>query len=121
MPRPLVLLVEDDLTVRRPLEKFFALHEFEVAAAATAAVARALIASRTPDAAVIDLRLPQGSGREVIDALPASVAVVIFSGAPGESGGIEQKRPRTRLVTKPFSLLMVIEMLQEMMADATKS
>jgi hypothetical protein len=47
--------------------------------------------------------------------------VVIFSAAPGESGGLELKRPRTRLVTKPFSLLMVIEMLQEMMADATRS
>ena len=121
MPRPLVLVVEDDLTVRRPLEKFLGMHDFDVVAAGTVAQAKAHAAVRTPDCAIVDLRLPQGSGRDVIDALPASVAVVIFSAAPGESGGLEVKRPRTRLVTKPFSLLMVIEMLQEMMADATRS
>jgi DNA-binding response OmpR family regulator len=121
MARPLVLLVEDDLTVRRPLEKFLAMHEFDVVAAATAAQAKSLAASRMPAAAIVDLRLPEGTGREVIEALPPAVAVIIFSGVPGESGGIEQSRPRTRLVTKPFSLLMVIEMLQEMLADATKS
>jgi DNA-binding response OmpR family regulator len=114
--RPLVLIVEDDLAVRDPLEKFLSLHGFDVVTADTAATAIASLRERPPAAAVIDLRLPQGSGRDVILSIPPPTPIIIFSAVPDQSGHLEQMRPNTRLILKPFSLLMLVETLQNMLA-----
>ena len=118
MERPLVLVVEDEAAVRDPLAKFLALHGFEVRGAATAPAALAILAERRPDAAVVDLRLPEGSGRDVIRSLPPPIPVIIFSAVPHESERLEQVRPNTRLVLKPFSLTLLAETLRQML-DAT--
>jgi DNA-binding response OmpR family regulator len=120
MPRSLVLLVEDDVGVRGPLEKFLSLHGFDVVTAGTADEALDVLNTRLPAAAVVDLRLPQGSGREVILSIPPPTPVIIFSAVPDESGRLEQMRPNTRLILKPFSLLMIVEMLQKMIAAADR-
>ena len=115
MDRPFVLVVEDDVAVRDPLAKFLALHGFDVQTAETADAALQILAARSPAAAVIDLRLPQGSGREVILAIPPPIPVIIFSAVPHESGQLEQIRPNTRLVLKPFSLTLLAETLRRML------
>lgn len=116
MTRPLVLVVEDDASVRGPLEKFLALHGFDVVSAETADAALDRLAEQPVQAAVIDLRLGQGSGREVILSIPPPTPVIIFSAVPNESGQLETMRPNTRLIQKPFSLLMLVETLQQMLA-----
>ena len=120
MSRPVVLVVEDDAGVRAPLEKFLALHGFDVLSAETAASALARLAEAPVDAAIVDLRLAQGSGREVVVSIPPPTPVVIFSAVPAESGGLEHARPNTRLVAKPFSLVMLVEMLQKMLDGAAR-
>jgi DNA-binding response OmpR family regulator len=115
---PLVLLVEDDQGVRRPLEKFLLLHKFKVVTADTADAAINAIHQHRPAAAIVDLRLARGSGRDVVISMPAGTPVIIFSGVPSESAEIERLRPRTRLVPKPYSLLMLVESLHEMLAAA---
>jgi hypothetical protein len=40
---------------------------------------------------------------------------------PAESAELERLRPRTRLVQKPYSLLMLVESLREMLAAAKHS
>jgi DNA-binding response OmpR family regulator len=112
--RPLVLLVEDDRAVRDPLEKFLHLHGFDVVTADTADGALNAIARRAPDAAIVDLRLPQGSGRDVVISIPPPTPIVIFSAVPDESMRLEQMRPNTRLILKPFSLVMLVETLHRM-------
>ncbi len=116
--RPLVLVVEDDGAVRSPLEKFLKLHGFDVVGAETADEALDAINTRHVDAAVVDLRLPQGSGRDVIVSIPPPAPVIIFSAVPGESDGLEKLRPATRMISKPFSLVLLVEMLNEMLASA---
>jgi DNA-binding response OmpR family regulator len=118
--RPLVLLVEDDRAVREPLEKFLGMHGFDVVIAETADAALDRLAERPVHAAVVDLRLRQGSGREVIVSIPPPTPVIIFSAVPDESGQLEQMRPNTRLIMKPFSLLMLVETLQKMLAAAAR-
>jgi len=112
--RPLVLVVEDDLSIRDLLEKFLRLRGFETCSADSASAALAVFHARRPTAAV-DLRLREGSGNEVVASIPSVVPVIIFSGAARESAGLEQFRPNTRLIAKPFSLTMLTEMLTRML------
>ena len=119
-PRPLILVVEDDSAVRAPLEKFLALHGFDVVTAESADAAQIRLRIRPIQGAIVDLRLPQGSGREVVLSIPPPTPVIIFSAVPEESGGLEQLRPNTRLILKPFSLVMLMETLQRMIDAAAR-
>ena len=118
---PIVLVVEDDHGVRRPLEKFLEMHQFKVVTAETADEAIDAIRRHRPDAAIVDLRLARGSGRDVVISMPAGTPVIIFSGVPSESAELERLRPRTRLVQKPYSLLMLVESLREMLSNVQQS
>jgi DNA-binding response OmpR family regulator len=118
---PLVLVVEDDQGVRDPLAKFLEMHDFRVISAETADEAIDAIHQHRPVAAIVDLRLARGSGRDVVISMPAGAPVIIFSGVPSESAELERLRPRTRLVQKPYSLLMLVESLRDMLVSAKQS
>jgi two-component system KDP operon response regulator KdpE len=115
MSRPLVLVLEDERAVREPLAKFLSLHGCDVFSASAVDAALEWLERKQPDAAVVDLRLPRGSGRDVVRAIPPPIPVIIFSAAPHESENLEDSRPNTRLILKPFSLTMVAEILRKMM------
>jgi DNA-binding response OmpR family regulator len=117
----LVLVVEDDVSVRRPLVKFLEMHGFSVATAETADEGLDALKKHQFVAAVVDLRLRRGSGRDVVAASPSEVPVIIFSGVPSESAELERLRPRTRLIEKPYSLVLLVETLEEMLAEANPS
>jgi DNA-binding response OmpR family regulator len=112
-----VLVVEDDVSVRRPLVKFLEMHGFTVTTAETAEQGLDALRRDRFLAAVVDLRLRRGSGRDVVIATPPDVPVIIFSGVPSESAELEKLRPRTRLIEKPYSLVLLVEMLQEMLVE----
>ena len=97
----LVLVVEDDVSVRRPLVKFLEMHGFAVVTAETSDEGLDMLRKHKLVAAVVDLRLRRGSGRDVVVSTPADVPVIIFSGVPSESAELERLRPRTRLIEKP--------------------
>lgn len=114
----LVLVVEDDLSVRRPLVKFLEMHGFTVATAETADEGIEALKKHDLIAAVVDLRLRLGTGRDVVAAAPADIPVLIFSGVPSESAELERLRPNTRLVEKPYSLVLLVETLEEMLNES---
>jgi DNA-binding response OmpR family regulator len=116
-----VLVVEDDVSVRRPLVKFLEMHGFTVATADAADEGLDALKQQRFAAAVVDLRLKRGSGRDVVVSAPADIPVIIFSGVPSESAELERLRPRTRLIEKPYSLVLLVETLEEMLADAGAS
>jgi DNA-binding response OmpR family regulator len=113
----LVLVVEDDVSVRRPLVKFLEMHGFSVATAETAEEGVEALKTQQPMAAVVDLRLRLGSGRDVVAAAPSDIPILIFSGVPSESAELERLRPRTRLIEKPYSLVLLVETLEEMIRE----
>jgi len=113
----LVLVVEDDLSVRRPLVKFLEMHNFQVLTAETADEGLEALAGARVTAAIVDLRLKRGSGRDVVISTPADVPVIIFSGVPSESAELERLRPHTRLIEKPYSLVLLVETLEEMLTE----
>jgi ActR/RegA family two-component response regulator len=99
----LVLVVEDDVSVRRPLVKFLEMHGFSVVTAETADEGLDALKKQRLVAAVVDLRLRRGSGRDVVAAAP------------------ERSRPRTRLIEKPYSLVLLVETLEEMLAESSQN
>jgi DNA-binding response OmpR family regulator len=110
-----VLVVEDDNAVRQPLVKFLLMRQYSVVTAETADEGVDAIRTHQPDAAIVDLRLKRGSGREVVVSMPPDIPVIIFSGLRSESADLEVIRPRTRLVEKPYSLLSLMDTLDEML------
>ena len=117
----LVLVVEDDVSVRRPLVKFLEMHGFSVITAETADEGQEAVRKNRVAAAVVDLRLRRGSGRDVVASMPADVPVIIFSGVPSESAELERLRPRTRLIEKPYSLVLLVETLEEMLSETSQN
>jgi DNA-binding response OmpR family regulator len=115
-----VLVVEDDASVRRPLVRFLEMHGFSVAQAETSEEGVAAVKAEHFAAAVVDLRLGRSSGRDVVAAMPTETPVIIFSGAPSESAEFEHVRPNTRLIEKPYSLVLLVETLEGML-DAVGS
>jgi DNA-binding response OmpR family regulator len=120
MPQPvgLVLLVEDEPGFREPLEHLLRQRSYEVITADAADTALGLLETRRPDAAIVDLQLKRGTGRDVIVRMPSKAPVIIFSGMRSASGDLERLRPRTRLIEKPASLTWLLDNLDQMLSDA---
>jgi two-component system response regulator RegA len=81
--RPSLLLVEDDEILSTVLARSFARHGFDVRCAHTAKEALQAASDAPPAHAVVDLKLPDGSGLEVVArlaALEARPRVVVLTG-----------------------------------------
>jgi len=116
-----VLVVEDDMSVRRAFVKFPEMHGFSATVAETVDDGLKALNKHSFVAAVVDLRLRKGSGRDVVMAAPPNIPVVIFSGVPSESAELERHRPLTRLIEKPYSLILLVETLTEMLSEQQPS
>src|SRR6185369_4695113 len=106
---------EDERNVREPLAHLLQLRDFRVVTASTVDEALAAMHAHPPDAAIVDLRLGTGSGRDVVSSVPSTTPVIIFSAVPWTSADLERARPRTRLVEKPCSLTWLIDTLADML------
>ena len=112
--RAVVLVAEDEEQLREPLVHLLRLRGFEVITAGSASEAIDAMAPAAPHAAIVDWHLTQGTGSDVIDHIPASTPVIVFSGSRA-ANRIEQERPSTRFVEKPCSLTWLIDTLSEML------
>jgi two-component system cell cycle sensor histidine kinase/response regulator CckA len=115
--RRTVLVVEDEPAILELLESCLKDGGYSVLAASSVDGALAIVRNASLSAAVVDLHLPRGSGRDVVAALPESTPVIIFSGMPEESSGLETTRPRTVLVAKPYSTTLLLELLGQAMSE----
>jgi DNA-binding response OmpR family regulator len=73
-----VLLVEDELTISQPFASALARNGFEPILATTAAEALTAAREAKPDVILLDLRLPDGDGRDVCRVLRAESRVPII-------------------------------------------
>lgn len=112
-----ILVVEDEQTLREPLEYLLQMRQFEVVSVDTVEGALASAKAQPFDAAIVDLNLKGQSGRDVVVRLPGAIPIIIFSGTVGQSFQLERIRPRTRLVEKPCSLIWLIDTLDQMLTD----
>jgi len=78
---PRILVVDDEPQIQRFLKPALTAAGFEVETAATAAEAKRLAATRAPALIVLDLGLPDGDGKTVIETVRAfsSVPIIVLS------------------------------------------
>ncbi|MEL6183087.1 MAG: sigma 54-interacting transcriptional regulator, partial [Myxococcota bacterium] len=79
-----VLIVDDEPGILRTLSTTLELEGYEVRTASTAAEAQAALARREPDLLLLDVKLPDGNGLQLLDALGPEgqlpFPVVVISG-----------------------------------------
>ena len=103
--RPLLLIVEDDAALRERLARAFEARGFDVQTASTADEAEARLAADTPEFVVLDLRMPGGSGLDLVshfkDADPAT-RIVVLTGYGSIATAVEAvRRGAAHYLTKP--------------------
>ncbi|WP_164013248.1 response regulator transcription factor [Pyxidicoccus trucidator] len=102
---PSVLVVDDDEPYRERLVRAFGRHGFAAHGAASAQEALERARELRPGYAVIDLRLPDGSGLEVVRelrALDARSTLVVLTGYGSIATAVEAvRRGATHYLTKP--------------------
>jgi two-component system response regulator RegA len=103
--RPLLLLVEDDDVLRARLGRALQERGFDVRSAASAAEAERLVAEEPPELAVLDLRLADRNGLDLVAFLKASdpeTRIVVLTGYGSVATAVEAiRRGATHYLTKP--------------------
>jgi two-component system KDP operon response regulator KdpE len=102
-----ILVVDDELPIRRALGISLKAHGFDVEQASDGEEALRMTADRKPDLVVLDLGLPGIDGTEVIDGIRgwSNVPIVVLSARDHEPDKIQAlERGADDYVTKPFGM-----------------
>jgi len=85
--KPRILVVDDEPQIQRFLRAALEATDFEVETAETVAAAKRLAATRSPALIVLDLGLPDGDGKEVIETVRAfsTVPIIVLSARDQEA------------------------------------
>jgi DNA-binding NtrC family response regulator len=113
---PSVLVIEDDPAIRQTIVESLNASGFRTEQAATAAAGREAIAGFAFDGLVVDWRLPDGDGIEILeeamDRYPEMRSVVI-SGFGGVDEAVSAiKRGASDFLLKPFQLTQLVQVLR---------
>ena len=107
MPIEKIIVLEDDLVVRKNLEQQLRYKRYDVASASTIAEAQELLTKDNFDLMVVDVRLPDGKGTDLLKQLqtrPVKPLVVMISGMGTVELAVEcMSNGAFTFLTKPFS------------------
>ena len=120
MPIEKIIVLEDDLIVRKSLEQQLRYRRYDVASASTIAAAEELLAKDNFDLMIVDVRLPDGDGTDLlkqIQSRPSKPIVVMISGFGTVDLAVEcMSNGAFTFLTKPFSpeqLLVTLKKAEE--------
>ncbi len=103
--KPLLLIVEDDAVFARTLQRSFERRDYEVAVASGPAVMVAFLQTRTPDYAVVDLKLASSSGLTCVETLHAhdpDTIIIVLTGYASIATAVQAiKLGATSYLAKP--------------------
>ena len=105
--RPLILIIEDEMPIRRFLRTSLQSSDYRVAEAETAAQGRARASSEPPDLMVLDLGLPDGDGLDIIEWFRdwSHAPIIVLSARGQERDKIEAlDAGADDYLTKPFGV-----------------
>jgi len=101
------LLIDDDASFQAALAELVRAEGFSVETAASLGEARAFLGEHTPDLALVDLKLPDGSGLELLREIDSSVAteIVLITGHATVDSAVEALRSgASDYLTKPVDI-----------------
>jgi DNA-binding NtrC family response regulator len=110
VPAPRALIVDDDRGFAAGLRRLVEAEGFEVTTASSLAEARAQLAGSAPDIVLADLRLPDGSGADLLEGLEGNTApelVLITAHASVETAVDVLRRGAVDYLTKPVDFARV--------------
>lgn len=103
--KPLLLIVEDDAVFARTLRRSFERRDYVVMVASGPAEIDALLQERTPDYAVVDLKLANASGLTCVEALhahDAATVIIVLTGYASIATAVQAiKLGATSYLAKP--------------------
>src|SRR5438874_12874236 len=107
MPIEKIIVLEDDIIIRKNLEQQLRQRRYEVASAGTIAAAQELLARDTFDLIFVDVRLPDGEGTDLLRELqsrPQKPLAVIVTGFGSVESAVNCMRDGAfDYLIKPFS------------------
>jgi CheY-like chemotaxis protein len=120
-PRSRVVVIDDDVFVRRLLRMTLPAEEFEIAEAPDGDVALALAEVQVPDLVLLDWRMPTMSGDTVLVELKERFpdVVVIVLTAEGAQRSRAEALGADAFLTKPFSPLELLRTIEQLLEART--
>ncbi|MCL4402659.1 MAG: response regulator [Acidobacteria bacterium] len=122
---PAALVVDDDEALRRRLCRAFQIRGWEAAAAADGPAALALARDTGPDLAIVDLRLPEQSGLEIVRnlrAIDATMTIIMLTGYGSIATALEAMRcGADHYLTKPVDVDQVLAAFQAIRGGQVES
>jgi len=107
-PAVVVLVADDDRTIRRNLVKLLQAERYKTLEASDGEEALACVRAQTPDAMLLDLKMPGRDGLEVLAELGPALSdlpVIVVTAFGGSAAAIEaMRRGAYDYLTKPFDL-----------------
>lgn len=123
VPRgPTILLVDDDVTFLNVMARAFRRRDFAVTAVTSLAAALEFVAEHRPEHAVVDLRMPDGSGLALVQRLAQCsppVHAVVLTGYSSIATAVEAIKLGARhYLTKPAEVDEILAALDRGAGDA---
>ena len=115
-----ILLVDDEAPIRRAVRRFLEHHGFAVSVAEDLGEARALMAAEPFELRLVDLRLPDGEGIELLSESSHIPTVIMTSYASVPSAVTAMKEGAADYIAKPFdhdALLLTLRAALRQRAD----
>lgn len=112
-----ILVVDDEKEFAETLAERLDLRGFETSVAHCGEDAMTFVYAKAPDVVVLDLKMPDMSGLEVLEEIKAhasDVAVIMLTGHGSTASGIEgMKRGAFDYMMKPVDIAELVEKIQQ--------
>jgi DNA-binding NtrC family response regulator len=114
-----ILVVDDEASLRRPLELFFTGRGYDVVTAGSCAAAAAVFESAAPDLVLLDYALPDGDGLDVLRRIKKqddTVPVLLLTAHGSIDLAVQAvKEGAENFLTKPIELPALLLMVERLM------
>ena len=120
MPRPIILIVDDDSMWHRLLGRLFTSHGYTLLTAASCASGIKMAKMNKPDCVVLDFNLGDGDAATVCAALKAQSGrrppIIIFSSDPGAEACVVRDCLADKFILKNEPLEKLLSAVDELLA-----
>jgi DNA-binding NtrC family response regulator len=114
--RPTILIVDDEPLIREGLRFAFELDDFDVLEAEGANEALHLMQTQTIDLVLSDVRMPEGSGRDLLQkaqAMGRPPSIILMTGFADLTHSEALRLGAAGLVSKPFDLVALVKLARQ--------